>query len=411
MLDSEVLDIAIGLVFVYFLLSLLALTVAELIARIAALRSATLYNAIRNLLADPTKGDSDLLDKFWEHPLIATLTRKDAGHGLGVGGGKPSYIPANLFVLAILDTINSQTRSGVTLKSHSEVQGALQALTGREKQLGTLFLAIIGVSGDLDQVQEDLEKWFDGYMERVGGWYKRKMQIINLVLGLVLAVLLNADSIAIFNALSTNPDLRAAVVDVAKEYVAANPAPIPTPTTPVPGEEVDLGEPVERILRLEQTLMNLNIPITWANAEVPGDLSAWFSKFLGLLITGLLVSLGAPFWFDLLNRFVNLRSTGKAPPTWEEKPPPGQAAPSREGATIPVVAPPPAQSVDLDALADKAVEYVDNLKARGRLASYAAEDDAALGYLKSNANRRGWSVTEGQLSDAWKAAYKHWRDS
>jgi len=410
MLDSEVLDIAIGLVFVYFLLSLLALTVAELIARVAALRSATLYNAIRNLLAEPTKGDTDLLDRFWTHPLIATLTRKDAGHGLGVGGDKPSYIPANLFVLAILDAIGSQTRPGVTLESHRDVRTALQTLTGREAQLGQLFLSIIGVSGNIEQAQKDLEKWFDDYMERVSGWYKRKIQIINLVLGLVLALLLNADSIAIFNALSVNPDLRTAVVDVAKGYVVANPAPIPTPTTPVPGEEIDLAEPVARILRLEQTLMGLNIPITWANAEVPGDLSAWFSKFLGLLITGLLVSLGAPFWFDLLNRFVNLRSSGKAPTTWEQKPAPGQTAPARESGAVPIVIP-PAQGVALDALADKAVEFVDNLKARGRLTSYAAEDDAAMQYLRSTSARRGLAVTEGQLSGAWEAAHKPWRSS
>lgn len=410
MLDSEVLDIAIGLVFVYFLLSLLALTVAELIARITALRSATLYNAIRNLLTDPTLGDSDLLDEFWKHPLIATLTRKDAGHGLGVGGHKPSYVPANLFVLAILDAIGSQTRPGVTMESHGDVRSALQALTGREAQLGRLFLSIIGVNGDIEQAQKDLEKWFDDYMERVSGWYKRKIQIINLVLGLVLAVLLNADSIAIFNALSVNPDLRTAVVEVAKEYVAANPAPIPTPTTPVPGEEVDLVEPVARILRLEQTLMDLNIPITWANAEVPGDLSAWFSKLLGLLVTALLVSLGAPFWFDLLNRFVNLRSTGKAPPTWDEKPAQGQATPARGNGAVPVVFPPPTQSIDLDALADKAAEFVDNLKARGRLASHAEEDDAAMQYLKSTSTRLGLAVTEGQLSGAWEAAYKPWRN-
>ena len=122
------------------------------------------------------------------------------------------------------------------------------------------------------------------------------------------------------------------------------------------------------------------------------------------------MSLGAPFWFDLLNRFVNLRSTGKAPPTWDEKPAQGQTTPARGNGAVPVVFPPPTQSIDLDALADKAAEFVDNLKARGRLASHAEEDDAAMQYLKSTSTRLGLAVTEGQLSGAWEAAYKPWRN-
>ena len=39
----------------------------------------------------------------------------------------------------------------------------------------------------------------------------------------------------------------------------------------------------------------------------------WLLKVGGLLITGLAVSLGAPFWFDTLNRFMNIRNAGRAP--------------------------------------------------------------------------------------------------
>ncbi|AGZ41925.1 hypothetical protein [Actinoplanes friuliensis] len=39
----------------------------------------------------------------------------------------------------------------------------------------------------------------------------------------------------------------------------------------------------------------------------------WLLKLLGLVLTAAAAALGAPFWFDLLNRLVNLRSTGKRP--------------------------------------------------------------------------------------------------
>ena len=37
------------------------------------------------------------------------------------------------------------------------------------------------------------------------------------------------------------------------------------------------------------------------------------SRLLGWIITALAVSVGAPFWFDTLNRFMNIRNAGRAP--------------------------------------------------------------------------------------------------
>jgi len=50
-----------------------------------------------------------------------------------------------------------------------------------------------------------------------------------------------------------------------------------------------------------------------ANAPYLYDLSGWLQKFLGLLITGLAAAQGAPFWFDVLKKIVNVRSSGLNP--------------------------------------------------------------------------------------------------
>jgi hypothetical protein len=47
----------------------------------------------------------------------------------------------------------------------------------------------------------------------------------------------------------------------------------------------------------------------------------WLVKVLGWLVTGLAVSLGAPFWFDLLNRVVDLRGAGRRPESTPEPAP------------------------------------------------------------------------------------------
>ena len=48
-----------------------------------------------------------------------------------------------------------------------------------------------------------------------------------------------------------------------------------------------------------------------------GDRSFFWTKIFGLFLTAFAASLGAPFWFDVLNKFMSVRGAGKAP---EEKP-------------------------------------------------------------------------------------------
>ena len=61
------------------------------------------------------------------------------------------------------------------------------------------------------------------------------------------------------------------------------------------------------------------MPLTWKAGELKnanGKFSALllFSKITGLLATILAIMMGAPFWFDLLNKISNMRSTGAKPP-------------------------------------------------------------------------------------------------
>jgi hypothetical protein len=48
----------------------------------------------------------------------------------------------------------------------------------------------------------------------------------------------------------------------------------------------------------------------WRGAEI-------VSKLVGFLLTAFALSLGAPFWFDTLNKLINIRTAGRAP---DEKP-------------------------------------------------------------------------------------------
>ena len=262
MFGSEVLDIAIGLVFVYFLLSLLSLIIAEFIARIFALRSFTLYGAIRNLLSDQGDKGGTLLMSFWKHPLIKKLALEDRGLSIGVGRGKPSYIPADLFARALLDVVAARAGSTNGLATASDARSAVAALD--YDQVRRLLSTIIGVnSSTLEQIQTDLAQWFDTYMDAVSGWYRRKTQLIILALGLVLAGALNADSLALVNTLSTNAVLREAVGTAATNWVAEPPIALSTVLTPTLPLTDTQGIParLEDIMKLRDTLAPLNLSI------------------------------------------------------------------------------------------------------------------------------------------------------
>jgi hypothetical protein len=74
----------------------------------------------------------------------------------------------------------------------------------------------------------------------------------------------------------------------------------------------DTGEPLGGDLNIiEEKLRGLGLPLGWG--PLPQDLVGWTAKVAGLLFTTLALSLGAPFSFDLLNRFVGVGSSGRSP--------------------------------------------------------------------------------------------------
>jgi len=164
--------------------------------------------------------------------------------------------------------------------------------------LQTTFRVLLDEAGqDIEQLKTQLEIWFNNTMDRVSGWYKRKTQIIQLVLALAIVVIANVDSIRITRSLSgVNSPLRDSIKDAAHSFVQAG---------------LPQGPPAAQLSAATEAIGNLALPIGWVKGGF-GPTTAF-----GWVITALAASLGAPFWFDLLNRFVNVRAAGKAP---EEEP-------------------------------------------------------------------------------------------
>ncbi|HEX2714537.1 MAG TPA: hypothetical protein VHM88_20275, partial [Candidatus Acidoferrales bacterium] len=211
MFGSVVLEVAIGVAYLYLLLSVICSAMNEWLAGLLALRARTLEAALRNLLDDPKM--PELAAKLYDHPLVK---------GLSGSARRPSYIPARIFAAALLDLV-APVDVAAGPKSVQTVRSLVKDLPDSKVKMA--FSSLIDQAGDdLSQLRRNLESWFNDAMDRVSGWYKRRAQTIIVVLAVVISIGLNADTLMIANRLAQDPALVARVAALAQS-AAQQPAP------------------------------------------------------------------------------------------------------------------------------------------------------------------------------------------
>ena len=366
MFGSNTLEIALGLTLIYTMFSLVCTAGNELIASVFRLRARNLADGIRNLLSIGAAGGNSALaqslgsktsidapgtlaQQLYDHPLIQSLYRR---------GQTPSYIPSRTFALALMDVIlpSNQPRpttiesierainAGPAPEGVKRVSGIIQDAantleTGQQlKAAGVVDVQKLDTA--LNQVQENIEVWFNDSMDRVSGWYKQKTQAIVFALAVTFTVMLNVDTIQLVNRLSYDSALRHSLVAQAEKLAEQPPAYIVVPTPaapsqPIEGAAAQLTQPPPRAsmpsaqLPRQQpaqstvegsaasrqaaaqlqaqvaALSQTGIPLGWSQGARPSDQNFflwWLTKIFGLLLTAGAASLGAPFWFDVLNK-------------------------------------------------------------------------------------------------------------
>ncbi|MDQ2096210.1 MAG: hypothetical protein QQW96_00975 [Tychonema bourrellyi B0820] len=164
----------------------------------------------------------------------------------------------------------------------------------------------------LQRFQREIEVWFDRSMERASGVYKRNSRGVAILLGTAIAIGANADTINIINRLSKDSMLRSTVNLYAQQLVERNPA---TKLDDLPSITKIQNE-------VGIALDNLAVPFGWSEPnrveiDSQGNIlwPAFVRKFFGWVLSGLAISMGAVFWFDVLSKIINIRNAGKKPPS------------------------------------------------------------------------------------------------
>ena len=303
MLGSEVLDVAIGVIFVFLLVSIMASAVREGLEAWLKTRATHLELGLRELLQDST--GTGLLKQFFDHPLIYGLysgqyTPRQLGKlplALTRGGNLPSYIPSRNFALALMDMAargpevdakTSHANSGVM--TFQSVRANISLIQSAPVQRA-LLVALDHAQGDLERARQNIEDWYNSAMDRVSGWYKRSSQWILFAIGFVIAITMNVNTMVVADHLYREKATRDALVAQAQSAVA------------------DPAYATRKFQDVKKDLQSLKLPMGGSPWH---DLKARpFRSLGGWLLTALAASLGAPFWFDLLNKLMVVRSTVK----------------------------------------------------------------------------------------------------
>jgi len=352
-MTSSFVDVAIGLILMYLVLSLLCTTLNELIAAGLKWRAASLSQAIARMIDNP-----ELRQAFYNSGLICNATAASRGGKVALSDaanastaaaatpmskqGKPpkdrkhpSYLEGGTFAMALLDSLTSTEKgkeitgiaTGITKKfpSVDEIEKIVGDLPDSNIR-DVLLASIASGKKHIADLRDDLATWFDSAMDRLSGDYKRWLKWLSLAIGIAVAVVFNADSIAVSRALWNDSTLRSNIVSAASQIVTK-----PPQAAEKACKETDPLKQTACLMALLKTDQERlrPFPVGWPDEVFareyhnnPGLASLWvlLMKFLGLLWTGIALSLGAPFWFDLLQKFVNVRGTGPKPKGAEPKP-------------------------------------------------------------------------------------------
>ncbi|HEV2721806.1 MAG TPA: hypothetical protein VG323_17435 [Thermoanaerobaculia bacterium] len=322
MFGSDTLDVAIGLVFIYLMVSFVCSAATELIEVILKNRPRKLFQGIAELLSS----SDEWVAKIYNDPLVSSLYK---GKFADVKPRNlPSYIPSKNFAVAVLNQLDDNTswdkinasvenlfpeaeRTELkTLRDSKSTSPRLKILDVQEHIYKALKSALLTAEGDINKAVKNIEDWYNSAMDRVSGWFKRRTHVILLCLGAVAAMVYNIDTLSIVTRLANDKAVRQTVVASAGAAVSAQQSTTTTGTT----DDVDAAKK-----KLDQTIATLfdkaGVLIGWNQKDFKWDYDylrgQLWTHWLGWLLTAIAVSFGAPFWFDVLNKFMVVRSTVK----------------------------------------------------------------------------------------------------
>lgn len=324
----ELLDLLLGLGFVYLLFALIASAINEAVAGMISGRAKLLTQALRQLLG--TQFDRAMASGGMQ-PLRKSSTDKNALPDI-------SFVSARELLFAALDVADKSPPIETTPSEPSTPPIAAPKIPPEAISAENLLIRIGRIAdgspiratllqlhaearGDWDAFMRRFEQWFAGFEQHVSNWYRQRVQWWLLIISVVLATAANIDTIALVKHLSSDGAARIALAHQAQQYVdakgplasaqlelaAAQTALAQAPSDPAAQKRlIDAQVNNQRVL--EEVADALPLPLGWQSW--PDDWLAWVLKAFGIVLSAAAITLGAPFWFDFLKKIGSVRAVG-----------------------------------------------------------------------------------------------------
>ena len=334
-----ILDLVVGIIFVYFLLSIISSSGVEMIltglkAR-AALLEEWLFKIFDKTITQPDGTTLSLGQAIMDHCSVTALSGTHES---------TSYIDAKNFTAALLEKITFDPANPKSIAK--DMDEFIDAIT-KTNELSTEFQRVLlmyandakdtyravsqKTQSEIDLFRWKIENWYNSSMDRITDVLKKKYsRPATALVAIIVTVCLNADSIALAKYLYSNPEARTKIAMQA--YSAADDSVLIKQVQQISITNADTSSHntlsaqeiknniVQKIADINKAKQGLSdvMPLTWKAGELKDaggkiSLRLLFSKVTGLLATILAIMMGAPFWFDMLNKISNLRSTGAKP--------------------------------------------------------------------------------------------------
>lgn len=291
------LDVAIGLVVVYLGASLFVTIIGEYVSQLFNLRGRALRHALVALVDATAPGEpasNSLAIRLKKNPALKPFFEAKE---FWARNDVPSYVDPVVIARALL--------------GESEGSGKAKLPTGLQ--------AIAGAVGETtDQMVAAVSHWVDSSLTVLSERFKRHQRWVTTVTALVVTVLLNLDTVALATHLYVDKEARDAVVAVAVDVTSKTSNEAFTRCYGLPAADREKDPACAQVVLLVDAVRGRNaslgrLPIGWG--PLPPSLRdhRWPAQVGGWILTALALSLGAPFWFDLLGRFVNVRNGIRRP--------------------------------------------------------------------------------------------------
>lgn len=333
------LEAAIGLVLIFLALSFVATAIAEAFAEGRQWKGRLLHSKLKVVLgpglvrefycerrvADLASGVAPPIPGFIRRPVLrlhhwlksgwrrifggrrssrrisATTSLAEARNLAGLMNARrlPSRIPPDVFANVLMDWLQGTRAPLLAAKDGMPAEDISFELADLLQRMN------VGVGGDQEQLRVALAAWYSQTTERLKGEFKRRVQGVLYVVGIVLVVMTNADAIRLSSDLLDNPATAAELTSRAQALAAECPGPLDD----CPTETVKAA--------LEPGAVPYHLLLGW-DARADGASAVSWLSLTGWVLTVMAIGLGADFWYRALKRFLAFRggivpSTASAP--------------------------------------------------------------------------------------------------